>query len=275
MNTAVYSLDVTTQGPLYPPSEVMDPNGNFIVVGQIIRETGPQWGRAIVSRNTPVPRFGTSIPYSIVQELADPLSAKDAAIVLHTLPLPLPVNNYPMIFAPGQMPDADTHTAPSYAFHKVPIPDLEPEHSRRLRTPVLLGDWLSAKGQLKVTLAPDQRSAEFAFEFERLIPESLYTIMSLRSGDLDPKRLTRPAPLGVPNVFVTDRDGKASYRVDMDDPFPSSDRGSGNRIINVVVLWMSRQMSHGGAIGLYGLGGDIHAQLKLRSAAFHEFESVP
>ena len=47
----------------------------------------------------------------------------------------------------------------------------------------------------------------------------------------------------------------------MPNPFFSAT--GANRIINVVVLWMSQQMSHGGAIGYYGLGGDIHAQLKL------------
>ena len=56
--------------------------------------------------------------------------------------------------------------------------------------------------------------------------------------------------------------------------FNASFAPDGNRIVNVVVLWMSRQTSHGGAIGIYGLGGDIHAQLKLRGASFHEFETA-
>jgi hypothetical protein len=108
-----------------------------------------------------------------------------------------------------------------------------------------------------------------------LIPESLYTIMSLRARDLDPSGPTRPAPLGVPNVFVSDKHGRARYRVDMPNPFPSAKEATGNRIVNIVVLWMSYQMSHGGAIGLFGLGGDIHAQLKLSAPSFGEFETLP
>jgi hypothetical protein len=45
-------------------------------------------------------------------------------------------------------------------------------------------------------------------------------------------------------------------------------------VINVVVLWMSYQRSYGGAIGHFGLGGDIHAQLKLRGPSFGEFTTV-
>jgi hypothetical protein len=269
-----YTLDPTTQGPLYPPSEVLDADGNFIVAGAVVRPEGIAWGRALVAADTPVPPFGKVVPYRIVSELDDPLTPEQADKVLYTLPLPLPANNYPMLFAPDQAPDANSHVAPSYPFHEAPIPDLRPEHGRRLTAPVRLGDWLAARGTLTVTLADDRRAAEFAFTFENLIPESLYTIMSLREGDLDPARLTRPGPLGVPNVFVTDRDGRAGYRVDMPDPFPSKDRPEGNRIINVIVLWMSRQTNHGGAIGIYGLGGDIHAQLKLRGASFQEFETV-
>jgi len=29
-------------------------------------------------------------------------------------------------------------------------------------------------------------------------------------------------------------------------------------------------MSHGGAIGVYGLGGDVHAQLKLTKTSFFD-----
>jgi len=60
----------------------------------------------------------------------------------------------------------------------------------------------------------------------------------------------------------------------MPDPFPDSSRENANRIINVVVLWMSYQSNYGGAIGWFGLGGDIHAQLKLPIASFSEFTTI-
>jgi len=49
MTGATFSLAVTTQGPLYPPSEIMDKDGNFIVVGRIPKADGTiPWGGAIV-----------------------------------------------------------------------------------------------------------------------------------------------------------------------------------------------------------------------------------
>jgi hypothetical protein len=33
-------------------------------------------------------------------------------------------------------------------------------------------------------------------------------------------------------------------------------------------------MSRGGAIGWFGLGGDIHAQLKLQASSFTQFETT-
>lgn len=275
MNTTTLELSVTTQGPTYPPSEVMDAEGNFIVIGRINR-SGPDgtvlsaWGGAIVGADSPVPEFGANLPYQIKRELATELTPEDAALVLHTLPLPLPCNNYPMLFAPQQCPDAATMHKPSYPFHEVPIPDLREADGRKLLQPVTLGQWVAARGRLRVALTPDERAARFDFSFTGLIPHSLYTVMSLRQHDLDPAHMSRPGPLGVPNVFVTDGEGRAEYSATLPDPFPGPDVVDGNRIINVVVLWMSYQMSHGGAIGYFGLGGDIHAQLKLPAPAFQE-----
>ena len=123
---------------------------------------------------------------------------------------------------------------------------------------------------MAVVISRDRRSALFEFEFYDLVPNSVYTVMSLRQRDLDPAAPTRPGPLGVPNVFITDGRGKAHFWAQLFDPFPSHDRRGANRIINVVVLFMSSQMSYGGAIGWYGLGGDIHAHLKLKEASFTE-----
>lgn len=271
-----YELTPTTQGPLYPPSEAVDVDGNFIVVG-FLNEAGPdgtvtrRWGSALVAADTPLPKFGENLPYAVVRELGEELSEADAAIELYTLPLPLPANNYPIVFAPDQAPQAHSVQRPSYPFHATPIPDLRPEDGRKLTTPVTLGDWLKARGTLEVSVAEDARSAEFRFEFTDLIPDSLYTVMSLRAKDLDPDAPTRPGPLGVPNVFVTDESGRAAYRAVLPDPFPDPALPGANRIISVVVLWQSYQQNYGGAIAHHGLGGDIHAQLKIPIPAFAEF----
>jgi|SRR5690606_27796392 len=280
MKKQTYKLELTTQGPLYPPSEVMDEEGNFIVIGQIPRKTAsgkckPQWGQAVVSAKSTVPPFGKIAPYELVESFNTPFPDHIARKVLHTLPLPIPCNNYSMLFAPEQYPNANSEKRSSYAFHQVPIPDFEPEHGRKLLGPITLADWATAKGELTVTLIDNDRAGHFSFVFEGLLPSSLYTIMSLRQHDLDPAAPTRPGPLGVPNVFVTDCHGAARYEAILPNPFPSHDAHSSNRIVNVVVLWMSDQMSHGGAIGRYGLGGDIHAQLNFRQAMFDDFVTQP
>ncbi|MNG08649.1 hypothetical protein D3C84_920230 [compost metagenome] len=137
--------------------------------------------------------------------------------------------------------------------------------------PITLTQWLRARGTLRVSVAEDERSALFELDCEQLVPDSVYTVMSLRERDLDPISPTRPGPLGVPNVFVTDANGNASFWARLPNPFPAPDMAHANRVVNVVVLYMSSHMCHGGAIGWYGLGGDIHAQLKLQSPAFAEF----
>jgi hypothetical protein len=124
-----------------------------------------------------------------------------------------------------------------------------------------------------VSLRSGGRAAEFRFEFADLIANSLYTVMALRELDLDPVGPTRPGPLGVPNVFVTDERGDGTYRATLPNPFPAASERS-NRIVNVVVLWMSYQRSYGGAIGEFGLGGDIHAQLKLKLPSLHELTTI-
>jgi len=280
MQKATYELSLTTQGPSYPPSEVMDSEGNFIVIGRVNRmgqqgQVISQWSRAVVSSSSILPPFGEQAPYEIIKELSDPLSDADAALVLHTLPLPLPCNNYPMVFAPEQQPTAHRFQLPSYAFHQVPIPDMRVEDGPKATRPITLGQWSQARGTLKVSVPPDRKIGNFHFEFSGLIPNSLYTVMSLRQHDLNPHAPTRPGPLGIPNVLITDDAGSATYQATLPNPFPSSENQHANRIVNVVLLWMSYQMNRGGAIGWYGLGGDVHAQLKLKEASFGEFITQP
>ncbi|GHB06719.1 hypothetical protein ACIQRS_16125 [Streptomyces termitum] len=266
-----YDLSVTTQGPAYPPSEIMNKDGDFVVIGRLNTRSGPSWGRAVVSAASPLPPLGEDLPYTIVRRLPDELDERDREMELYTLPLPLPCNNYPMLFAPEQRPDAHRIERPSHPLHRAPIPDLREADGPRLRDPITLGQWIRARGQLDVTLTPDRRAARFAFSFTGLIPDSVYTVMSLRERDLDPAGPTRPGPLGVPNAFYSDEHGMGHYRAELPDPFPAPGTPGGNRVINVVVLWMSYQQNYGGAIGHFGLGGDIHAQLKLRGPHFGEF----
>ncbi len=272
-----YELSATTQGPLYPPSEVMNADGDFVVVGAINREhpdggVTTEWGRAIVAADSELPPFGKNAPYRIVRELPDELSAQDREMVLCTLPLPLPCSNYTAVMAPQQQPDPFSVVRPSYPFHQVPIPDLQAEDGPKVTEPVTLGRWLEARGRLTVTLAEGETAADFEGDFSGLIPNSLYTMMAIRRRDLDPDGPAHPSPLGVPNVFVTDREGNGTYYARLPNPFPAPDAADAdNRVVNAVVLWMSYQCNYGGAVGHHGLGADIHAQLRLAAPGFTEF----
>jgi hypothetical protein len=275
MNCQDYKLIITTQGPTYPPSEIMDEEGNFVVIGMLNMPSEnkqgciQKWGSAIVSTQSSLPSFGENVPYNIIKTFDSKNLKKEDDCVLYTLPLPLPCNNYPMTFAPQQKPCVTQRK--SYPLHKAPIPDLRENDGRKRVEPIMLSEWVNAKGDLNVSITPDKDAATFEFEFVGLIPDSLYTVMALRECDLDSTSgPTRPGPLGVPNVFITDKKGRGHYNATMPNPFPSVDTNDHNRIINIVLLWMSTQMSYGGAIGHYGLGGDIHAQLKLQGKNFLE-----
>ncbi|MFI8417108.1 hypothetical protein ACQKDS_11760 [Serratia sp. NPDC078593] len=273
INGQRYTLAVTTQGPLYPPAEVVDAQGNFVVIGQIPRQNGVEWGAAIVDKNSPLPAFGQTLPYTIISEV-DALSAQQLAdITLYTLPLPLPLNNYPMVFAPEQRPNAADDRRPSVPLHEGYIADGRVADGVRKTPAITLADWLQAQGEMTVTISEDRCSARFDFQFTRLVPNSVYTVMSLRERDLAVDAPSRPGPLGIPNVFVTDEQGNANYWAELPNPFPAGGNDR-NRVINVVVLFMSCRQSFGGAIGLYGLGGDIHAHLKLPTLSFTELTTV-
>ncbi|MFI7386444.1 hypothetical protein [Streptomyces sp. NPDC049813] len=201
--TRSYDLSVTTQGPLHPPSEIVDENGDSVVIGMTDR-AAPD-GSAVVSSDS-----------------APPVRHGDGTAV---------------------------------------------------REPLRLAQWARARGQLTVHVPGDRRTADFSFTFTGLIPDSLYAVMSLREHGLDPAGPARPGPLGIPGAFLSDRHGTAHYQATLLNPFPGRAAGS-SRITNVVVLWMSNQLTSCGATGSRGPGGDLHAQLTLRGPAFQEFTTV-
>jgi HAD superfamily phosphoserine phosphatase-like hydrolase len=147
MQSKTYHLVMTTQGPAYPPSELMDEHGNFIVIGKLnINNNGlaiQEWGGAMVSVSSPLPTFGDNLPYSIIKRFSyEPLNKEDDC-VLYTLPLPIPCNNYLMNFAPEQKPACLLR--PSFPLHQVPIPDLKEEHGRKIDMQRLANEWFQAK----------------------------------------------------------------------------------------------------------------------------------
>ncbi|MGP2832457.1 hypothetical protein ACTVKO_03990 [Serratia nevei] len=266
LSSQKYHLTVTTQGPLYPPAEVMDEKGNFVVIGMVPRDNRLEWRSVIVDADSALPVFGETAPYKILRYIEDMSQNELRDIILHTLPLPIPLNNYGMLFAPEQRPQANTASLP---LHEGYIADYRNSDGKRQIQPITLADWMRAEGILHVFISEDRKRALFNFYFRNLVPNNVYTVMGLREKNLASKNTTRPGPLGIPNVFITDQSGNADYWAELPDPFPEHDR-NGNRVINVVILYMSSRQSYGGAIGLYGLGEDVHAHLKLKNRSFDD-----
>jgi len=274
MNEYQYNLTVTTQGPIYPPSEIMNVNGDFVVIGQIpISDNELIWDKKIVSKNTTIPEKGGIVKYDIVKSIDEISEEELKKTILYTLPLPLPCNNHGMLFAPEQRPEANSDIRSSLPLNEGYIHDYREADGKRNLKPLSLYDWMQAQGEIKVIVNDDNSLTKFVIKCERLVPNSLYTIMSLREHDFDIKNPTRPGPLGIPNVMMTDEEGSGTYWAELNNPFPLKTEGS-NRIINIIILFMSCRQSYGGSIGLYGLGGDIHAHLKLKYGELDRIKPV-
>jgi len=155
------SLPIVTQGPTWPPSTIADENGDFVVVGSLLRkdENGNVVRvlrqAAMVSKNTtpPLDEFGKEdftnqlgAPYKVIRELDLKKGSKDLDIVLHTLSYGPPEGDFgggPRIPRIGDSPynlnsfssvsgvcrelfpaesQRFTYTIPSFAMHQAAIP---------------------------------------------------------------------------------------------------------------------------------------------------------
>ena len=98
-NVARIKLTNSTQGPLWPPSEVLDKDGNFVLVGNVIKEVAPgqnslEWDAVIVSKDT-VPPLDSSgredysnplgAPYKIVRSLDLRKGSEDLDMELYSV----------------------------------------------------------------------------------------------------------------------------------------------------------------------------------------------
>lgn len=111
-----YRLAATTQAAL-PPAEVMD--GRVILSWLAwCGDNGLQWRSVIVSPDSPLPAFGEVAPYNILCDLEKMPQDALKDIILHTLPLPIPMNNYRMVFAPEQRPQANNEIRPGLPLMK-------------------------------------------------------------------------------------------------------------------------------------------------------------
>jgi hypothetical protein len=107
--TIVRRLPNTTQGPLWPPSELVDRDGNFIVVGQVLTEVAPgvvvpvPSSAALVSKDTVPPLDATGkedfsnplgAPHRVLRRLDLRPGGKDLKMELYAASFGPPAGNF-------------------------------------------------------------------------------------------------------------------------------------------------------------------------------------
>jgi len=185
-----------------------------------------------------------------------------------------------------------TYTRPSVPLHQAPIWGLEndqlvygleagvaidpssqgslgvPAFRVRRRKPITLGEWLRARGTLKITLTRYDETidaytgARFDFDFANLLPHSIYLIFVMRRSFFYPisdPRFRMGEPLGIPEFFVTNGKGEARVSYAVHHPFPDdNDPQAGLRILGIGVSYTSDYQNWGGRLGLLGFGVSTH-----------------
>ena len=342
-NRLTLRLRAVTIGPPWPPSEMMDENGDFIGIGSILEVPdgngnyffGPR--RAVIISKETVPPLGPDgkedfsrifgAPHLVLRELDLSEGSPDLDMVLYSAsfgPVVGDFNGGPRIpregestynlnalppVCPGLFPGVvqeTSYTLPSVPLHEVPIwgflgdnkrydPDTgeaypfpEPQVDVRPRTePFRLRDWLRAdeKSVLTVILSDFEpavggfTSARFRFRFRDLIPKGVYTLWSIRFNTLVPpppgQDIQLPDSLCLPNVFVADDKGRASFECKVDNPFPSLATPAGFfRIVGIQVAFHPDYQYWGGCFARYGTGVDHSVHVASGLTAFDALETI-
>jgi hypothetical protein len=332
-------LAATTQGPFWPPSEVGNEDGDFVVVGGLLSQIAPGVfvpipGAALVSKDTvpPLDDSGVATPFnwfSTTYDVIRPLDLRpgspDMEMVLYSHswgpaagdhgPVPrIPaegdslhnlnglVNVCPELFPTGaQLTD---YRRPAYPLHEVPIwgfqgdqvaydpvtgEEFDPAtatgagcpfegcsgedvHNQRRTDPITLGEWLQARGRVRITLEDFDRqaggftAARFSFQFRRLIPNAVYTVWAVRNQAAPIpgiQRQRRVTPIAIPNVFITDSRGNAapSFKVVNPFPDPATDFPQSRRLALFNIVFHPDYQNWGACFGRFGAGVDVSAHL--------------
>lgn len=329
----VRDLPNSTQGPLWPPSEIVNQNGDFIVVGTGLIETAPGVvvpmpnQALLVSKETVPPLDGDGkedfsnplgAPYQVIRPLDLSANSPDLNMPLHTVSygpfdgefgggprIPaLTESSYNLNMARPSCTEVFptesqrfTYVRPSFPLQESPINGFQgdqvaydidtgqafdPETAsgpgcgegcpgendvdQRNQTTITLGDWLKAKGKVKISLTHYNHevdaytAARFDLDFKNLLPNAVYTVWAVRTNAVMPPPHERlPTPLGVPNVFVSNDLGKGHLSVELANPFPDPMHDvSGNRIIGLAVVYHSDYQNWGACPAHFGPGIDVH-----------------
>jgi len=116
-------------------------------------------------------------------------------------------------------------------------------------TPITLEDWFKAKGKMQIKCEEDGNSVKI--KFKGLIPNRLYTVWALWVilDENDPRHGIWPQPLGgVPNVYMTDKDGDATFERKLNFcPLEAAENGvNGNVLLTIATHLHSDGVAYGG-----------------------------
>jgi len=144
-------------------------------------------------------------------------------------------------------------------------------HYRR-EEPITLGEWLRAEVWLTITLTNFKRTkgtygvytaARFDVQARNLLPNSFYAVMFIRASQFHPSPLRKiPDASVLPNIMITDYEGKARLSRVIPNPFPNpATDGAGLRIVGVGIGFKPDFAVWGAYPFRFNPGVDIHAQI--------------
>lgn len=329
----------TTQGPLWPPSNAADENGDFILAnGLVLRQAPdgtvfPSIGSVIVSKDTVPPLdadgredfrnpFGSH--YTIVRELDLSPGSPDLDLVVYTQSYGPPegdfgggprvpmegksqynLNSFPLAGGfpcPEVFPAASqrfTYKRESYPFYRNPPigfqgdgvafdidtgeeyvprtkvgPDCPPEGCLGedeldffREEPITLGEWMKAVAWVRIQLldwndeVQAYTAARFDVKAKNLVPNRVHQIMAVRQNVLQPRPIyKRPDPVMLPQILVSDSNGRGTWEGTAPNPFPHPDEDpEGARVLGTSLGLRADQMTWGGCTMRFAPGVDSMA----------------
>lgn len=175
------------------------------------------------------------------------------------------LHEYPILGFQGDHVAYDLDTGAPYDPHSSSGPGCgagcpgENETDRRRSTPITLGEWLRARGQVEFRLvryshaAGGFTAARVELRMTGLLPHSVYTVWGIRQNVLTQGR--QPAPLALPGLFVTDERGNGSLVTEIPNAFPARATDErGMRLVGVEVSYHPDYQNWGACAERFGVG---------------------
>lgn len=212
-----------------------------------------------------IPMAGDS-PYNLnmVPDTCPELFPSSAQSHAYTRPS-FPLHEYPILGFQGDQVAYDVDDGSAYDPHATSGPGCgagcagENRTDQRRGTPITLGEWLRARGEVDFRLvrysavAGGFTAARVEMRFTGLLPRSVYTVWGIRQNVFTGAR--QPAPLTIPGFFITDERGNGSLTAEIPNAFPARPGDAqGMRLVGVEVSYHPDYQNWGACAERYGVG---------------------